>query len=102
VRPSHRRAPAVLEKNDRSRVRESVARTATAEIVRTRPAAMAAGMVLTISAVAVLATLSRTRLLSFFSRTEGARRWLGRTLEVGGAALVLLFGVVLILGATAA
>ncbi|MEM7399039.1 MAG: hypothetical protein AAGF48_06815 [Pseudomonadota bacterium] len=65
-------------------------------------AAMAAGMVLTISAVAVLATLSRTRLLSFFSRTEGARRWLGRTLEVGGAALVFLFGVLLVLGATAA
>ena len=64
--------------------------------------AMAAGMVLTISAVALLATLSRTRLLSFFSRTEGARRWLGRALEVGGAALVLLFGVWLILGAQTA
>lgn len=65
-------------------------------------AAMAAGMVLTISAVAVLATLSRERLLSFFSRTEGARRWLGRTLEIGGAALVVLFGVWLILGAQTA
>ncbi|ODR97471.1 hypothetical protein AUC70_00085 [Methyloceanibacter stevinii] len=64
--------------------------------------AMAAGMVLTISAVAVLATLSRERLLSFFSRTEGARRWLGRTLEIGGAVLVVLFGVWLILGAQTA
>jgi len=65
-------------------------------------AAMAAGMVLTISAVAVLATLFRRRLLSFFSRTEDARRWLGRTLEVGGAALVLLFGASLILAAQSA
>jgi len=55
--------------------------------------------VLTISAVAVLATLSRDRLLSFFSRTEGTRRWLGRALEIGGASLVLLFGVSLMLGA---
>ncbi|MGA9442239.1 MAG: hypothetical protein WBV18_02265 [Methyloceanibacter sp.] len=62
-------------------------------------AAMAAGMVLTISAVAVLATLSRNQLLSFFSRTEGTRRWLGSALEIGGASLVLLFGVALILGA---
>lgn len=65
-------------------------------------AGMAAGMVLTISTVAVLATLSRERLLSFFSRTEGARRWLGRALEIGGAGLVLLFGVWLILGAQTA
>jgi len=62
-------------------------------------AAMAAGMVLTISAVAVLATLSRERLLSFLSRTEGSRRWLGRAFEIGGAALVLLLGAGLVLGA---
>jgi nickel/cobalt exporter len=61
-------------------------------------AAMAAGMVLTVAAVAVLATLSRERLLIFFSRTEGARRMLGRVLEIGGAGVVLLFGVSLILG----
>ena len=65
-------------------------------------AAMAAGMVFTIAAVAVLATLSRERLLSFFSRTEGTRRWLGRAFEVGGAALILLFGVWLILAAQTA
>lgn len=65
-------------------------------------AAMAAGMVLTISAVAVLATLSRTRLLAFFSRTEGMRRWVGGALEIGGAGLVLLLGVWLILNAQTA
>ncbi len=62
-------------------------------------AAMAAGMVLTISAVAVLATVSRERLLSFFSRTERLRRWLGRGLEIGGAGLVVLLGVWMIMGA---
>jgi ABC-type nickel/cobalt efflux system permease component RcnA len=62
-------------------------------------AAMAAGMVLTISAVAVLATVSRERLLSFFSRTERLRRWLGRNLEIGGAGLVVLLGVWMIMGA---
>lgn len=65
-------------------------------------AAMAAGMVLTIAAAAVLATLSRDRLLSFFSRTEGARQVLGRVLEIGGAGVVLLFGASLILGARTA
>jgi ABC-type nickel/cobalt efflux system permease component RcnA len=55
-------------------------------------AAMAAGMVVTIGAVAVIATLSRGRLLSLLARTEGFRDVLGRVLEVGGAILVLLFG----------
>jgi ABC-type nickel/cobalt efflux system permease component RcnA len=65
-------------------------------------AAMAAGMVLTIAGTAILATLSRERLLSFFSRTEGARRGLARALEVGGASLVLLFGIWLIVGSKVA
>jgi ABC-type nickel/cobalt efflux system permease component RcnA len=55
-------------------------------------AAMAVGMVVTIGAVAVIATLSRGRLLSLLARTEGFRDVLGRGLEVGGAILVLLFG----------
>lgn len=62
-------------------------------------AAMATGMVVTIAAVAVIATLSRTRLLRFFARTEGIRTWLGRTLEIGGALLVIAFGAWVIFGA---
>ena len=62
-------------------------------------AAMATGMVVTIAAVAVIATLSRERLLTLFARTEGVRTWLGRILETGGALLVLLFGAWVILGA---
>lgn len=62
-------------------------------------AAMAAGMVVTIAAVAVIATLSRTRLLKFFATTEGIRAWLGRTLETGGALLVIAFGAWVIFGA---
>lgn len=65
-------------------------------------AAMAAGMVVTITAVTVIATVSRMRLLTFFARTEGVRTWLGRTLETGGALLVLLFGAWVILGAQSA
>lgn len=65
-------------------------------------AAMALGMVMTIAAVAVIATLSRERLLAFFKRTEGVRATLGRMLEIGGAALVFLFGVRVILNAQGA
>lgn len=65
-------------------------------------AAMAAGMVFTIAAVAVLATVSRTRLMSVFARTKAIRAWLGRGLETGGAALVLLFGLWVVLGARGA
>ena len=62
-------------------------------------AAMALGMVVTIAAVAVFATLSRERLLRVFARTEGARAMLGRVLETGGAVLVLVFGLWVVLGA---
>jgi len=65
-------------------------------------AAMALGMVVTIATVAVIATLSRERLLAFFSRTEGLREGLGRVLEVGGAVLVLLLGVWILVQAQAA
>jgi hypothetical protein len=41
-------------------------------------AAMAAGMVVTIAAVAVTATVSRERLMAFFARTEGLLERLGR------------------------
>lgn len=64
-------------------------------------AAMAAGMVVTIAAVAVTATLSRGRLMAFFARTEGMRERLGHGLEIGSAVLVLLFGVWLIFQAQA-
>jgi len=65
-------------------------------------AAMATGMVVTIAAVAVIATLSRERLLGFFARTEGLRATVGRVLEIGSAILVLLFGVWVLVGAQAA
>jgi nickel/cobalt transporter (NicO) family protein len=65
-------------------------------------AAMAIGMVVTIAAVAVIATLSRERLLAFFARTEGLRERLGRVLEVGGAVLVVLFGLFVLFRAQAA
>lgn len=64
-------------------------------------AAMAAGMVVTIAAVAVIATLSRERVLAFFDRTEGWRERLGRVLEIGGAVLVLMFGLWLVFRAQA-
>ncbi len=65
-------------------------------------AAMAAGMVATIAAVAVIATLSRERLMAFFARTKGARAWVGRVLETGGALLVFLFGLWVLIGAQGA
>lgn len=65
-------------------------------------AAMATGMVVTIAAVAVIATLSRERLLGFFARTERLRAVLGRVLEVGSAVLVVLFGLWLLLNAQGA
>jgi nickel/cobalt transporter (NicO) family protein len=65
-------------------------------------AAMAVGMVVTIAAVAVLATLSRDRLLAFFARTETLREGLGRALEIGGAILVALLGIWLLVHAQSA
>lgn len=65
-------------------------------------AAMAAGMVVTIAAVAVIATVSRDRLMAFFATTQSVRTWLGRGLETGGAVLVFLFGLWVILGAQGA
>jgi ABC-type nickel/cobalt efflux system permease component RcnA len=56
-------------------------------------AAMAAGMIVTIASVAVLATLFRARLLSVLARTEGIRAGLGWMLEIGGAMLVVLLGL---------
>ncbi len=56
-----------------------------------------------VAGVAVLATISRDRLMAFFSRTEGTRRALGRLdFEIGGGGAVLLFGAFLILSARAA
>ena len=62
-------------------------------------AAMAVGMVVTIAAVAVIATLSRDRLMAFFADTKNIRSWLGRALETGGAMLVFLFGAWVLIGA---
>lgn len=60
---------------------------------------MAAGMIVTIASVAVIATLFRSRLIKFLTRTESLRGGLGRVLEIGGAVLVLLFGLWTLYGA---
>jgi nickel/cobalt transporter (NicO) family protein len=65
-------------------------------------AAMATGMIVTIATVAVIATMSRERLLGFFARTEAWRASAGRVLEIGSAILVLLFGVWVLVGARGA
>jgi nickel/cobalt exporter len=64
-------------------------------------AAMAVGMVATIAAVAVLATLLRGKFLTRFARTEALRARLGQVLEVGGAVLVLAFGIWLVINVPA-
>jgi ABC-type nickel/cobalt efflux system permease component RcnA len=62
-------------------------------------AAMAIGMVLTIAGIALIAAVARDRLMDVLARTEGWRHAAGRVLEVGGALMVLGFGLVLILKA---
>jgi nickel/cobalt exporter len=65
-------------------------------------AAMAVGMIVTIATVAVIATVSRERLMTFFADTKNIRDWLGRVLETGGALLVFLFGLWVLIGAQGA
>jgi ABC-type nickel/cobalt efflux system permease component RcnA len=59
-------------------------------------AAMAAGMIVTIGGVAVLAALARTRVKHFFNRSEKWRRSLGNGLEIFGAIAVLALGLLTI------
>lgn len=61
-------------------------------------AAMALGVIITIAGFAVAAVLMRGRVVAWLARTEGWRQGLGRTLEIGGALAVLLFGVAMVAG----
>ena len=60
-------------------------------------AAMAVGMITTIGGVALVAAFARDRLVGLLARSEGWRHRAGMVLEVGGAALVLLLGVSILL-----
>lgn len=60
-------------------------------------AAMAVGMVVTIASVALAAAFARDRLMGALARSESWRHHVGRALEVGGALMVLGFGLLLIL-----
>ena len=62
-------------------------------------AAMTLGMIATIAGVALLATVARPWLLALLERSEGLRRRGGMILEIGGAVLVLAFGLWMIAGA---
>ena len=60
---------------------------------------MTLGMIATIAGVALLATVARPWLLALLERSEGLRRRGGMILEIGGAVLVLAFGLWMIAGA---
>lgn len=61
-------------------------------------AAMAVGMITTIGGIALVAAFARDRLMGLLARSEGWRHRAGMALEVGGAALVVLLGVLTLLG----
>jgi ABC-type nickel/cobalt efflux system permease component RcnA len=56
-------------------------------------AAMALGMIATIGGIALAAAFARDRFMGLLARTESWRHRVGRVLEVGGSAMVLVFGV---------
>jgi nickel/cobalt exporter len=60
-------------------------------------AAMTIGMIATIGGIALAAAFARDRFMELLDRTEGWRRRMGTMLEVGGSAMVLLFGLWMVL-----
>jgi nickel/cobalt transporter (NicO) family protein len=64
-------------------------------------AAMTLGMIVTIAGVTLAATLARGRFMNLLERTEGWRHRAGQILEIAGAAMVLVLGIWLIVGAAA-
>jgi len=56
-------------------------------------AGMALGMVGTIAIFAIASVLARRHLVRWLEQTATMREWVGRTLEIGGAAAVVAFGV---------
>jgi nickel/cobalt exporter len=60
-------------------------------------AAMTVGMIATIGGIALAAAFARDRFMRLLNRTEGWRRRAGTVLEVGGSAMVLVFGLWMVL-----
>jgi len=56
-------------------------------------AAMTIGMIATIGGIALAAAFARDRFMGLLDRTEGWRHRLGHVLEVGSSAMVLVFGI---------
>jgi ABC-type nickel/cobalt efflux system permease component RcnA len=56
-------------------------------------AAMTVGMIATIGGIALAAAFARERFMGLLDRTEGWRHRAGTVLELGGSAMVLLFGL---------
>jgi nickel/cobalt transporter (NicO) family protein len=61
-------------------------------------AAMTFGMIVTIGGVALIAAFAQEPLVGLLARSEKWRQRAGKTLEVGGAVLVLLLGVATLVG----
>jgi nickel/cobalt exporter len=60
-------------------------------------AAMAVGMIATIGGVALAAAFARGRFMRLLARTESCRHRVGTALELGGSAMVLVFGLWMVL-----
>lgn len=56
--------------------------------------AFAAGMIVTVAILPVLAVISRERLVPLLAGTERLRAGIGKVLEVGGAATIIAIGVI--------
>jgi ABC-type nickel/cobalt efflux system permease component RcnA len=60
-------------------------------------AAMTIGMITTIGGIALAAVFARDRFMGLLDRTEGWRHRVGLVLELGGSAMVFLFGLWMVL-----
>jgi ABC-type nickel/cobalt efflux system permease component RcnA len=60
-------------------------------------AAMTLGMIATIGGIALAAAFARNRLMGLLDRTEAWRHRVGAVLEIGGSAMVLVFGLLMVL-----
>jgi nickel/cobalt transporter (NicO) family protein len=56
-------------------------------------ATFATGMIVTVAVFPLLAILLRTRLVPLMTRTEAWQAWIGRGLEIGAAAAIILLGL---------
>ena len=60
-------------------------------------AAMTVGMIATIGGIALAAAFARERFIGLLDRTESWRHRMGMVLELGGSAMVLVFGLWMVL-----